>query len=747
MRSQLASFTPQLTNFDWGASIETGTGNLTAGTKTYHIQLLNRVGLNLLSPGKALTTETGDRIIITIPTEVIKEGEDIWGFVISASSTGNIEDAVQIAVIDYRLSDQVSTIELPVEIAFSEPAHIETDNLSVANAASLPSGSDLINGQLRYLEDATTWYRYDEEIDTWVEHYFDNPNTFIGNTKEEKGADQELGANLIIPPLPVDDNANPVTTNPIRYWLIGAELEDEGITLSGSFNLRIAINGSTVSDTGQVWGNVFAGLFKFQLVGYYRLLTRAIDTGMEGVGVTQTWHPQYNLLSLPLNLPAGFAAVFDVWLEADLASLAGAGFEAGDTLSIGFDRLGRIGIPSDIAQLTGDVILGSGNQLLVLPNKILDGKAIAGGFYFDSPTTSGIFNTAPANTPNQVVIINGATGGTVRTSIAPANVLSSEVIRCTFSTEAGYTDPTEFSDPFTLSVTGGLTVTVQHPVNPNNRATVRANYPDGAIASSVLADWDNPQFRLYLLQGSTLYEKQSLIVSDSATTQTVQIQDLEDFRQVEFIPSGTAVLGADFGLFAPGKPSLAQLTGGVLQPNTYQTAIRYEYPAPNSLITRINHAVEGTIKVFPQTFEDLLTTFQRWSNTIISVAQARELDTKLRTPLSVWLMSDLGYAPYLLRFDITSPDDGRNVIRFNQGTGGFIPLKTLGLRFATNTQLFDAYSTIRIGSGLIAEEDIAGRAISVRLDENAIVPIETRSNLIDEQGNILVDEFGNLVVF
>lgn len=742
MRSQLASFTPQLTNSAWLIEVETGLGNLTANSKSFYAQLQNRVGFNLLSSAKLLNWNTGDRIKLIIPAEIIKNGEDIWWFVVSAEDTGNIQDAVQIAAIALRLSDQVNSISLPVEFYLSEDAHLETSNLSVATAANLPSSSDQINGQLRYLDDESKWYRYDEEIDIWVEHFFDTANTYLGSTQDIKGADQELGADLIIPPLPINTDSSPITTQPIRYWLIGEETEEDGVTLNGSFNLRIDINGSSVSDTGQVWGNIFAGLFKFQLIGYYRLLTRGIDTGMESVGVTKTWHPQYSLLSLPLNLPAGYAAVYDIWLEGDISNL----IDAGDSLEISFDQLGRVGIPSDLAELTGDVVFSKGNQLLVLPNKILDGSAIAGGFYFNAPTESGIFNSAPANTPNQVVILNGATGGTIRTSVAPANLLSSEVVRATFSTEAGYSDPSEFSDVFILTTTDGLSITVSHPVNPNNRASIRANYPDPAIAGSILADWGNPDFRVYVLQGSTLWEEQELRTSESSSTQEIEINSLENFVQVGFIPDASSILGIDFSLFSPGKPSLSALGNGVLPPNSYQVAIRYEYPAPNNLITRIRHDVEGAIKVFPQSFEDLLSTFQRWSNTIISVAEARELDTKLREPLSVWLFSDLGYAPYLLRFDITGVDDGRNIIRFNQGAGGFVPLKTLGLRIGTNTQLFDAYSTVRIGSGLIAEEDIAGRAIAIRLDENAIAPIETRSNLIDAGGNILIDELGNLLV-
>ena len=381
MRSQLGSFVRQLTNFDWDVRVEPG-GNLIAGTKSFEAQLVNRVGRNLLSPTKTVTYDNGDKIIIVIPADLIQLGEDVWKILISGQDTDNNQDAVQLVEVDYRGSDGIPIITLPIEIELTEPAHIETLNLSVPTAASLPSGSDLINGQVRAVDDEEgKLYRYQELTDTWVEHYFDSPYTYIANTKDIGGSDQELGADLIIPPLPIEGDSSPITTNPIRYWLVNGEDETEGTTLSGSFNLRISINGATVSETGKVWGNVFAGLFKFQLIGYYRLLTRAIDTGMMAVGVTQSWHPTYNLLTLPINLPAGYAAVYDIWLSADTLALSNAGFNEGDTLSLSFEQLGRVGIPSDIAALTGDVIFGEGNKVKVLPNKIWGGKGVAGGFF------------------------------------------------------------------------------------------------------------------------------------------------------------------------------------------------------------------------------------------------------------------------------------------------------------------------------------------------------------------------------
>ncbi len=114
---------------------------------------------------------------------------------------------------------------------------------------------------------------------------------------------------------------------------------------------------------------------------------------------------------------------------------------------------------------------------------------------------------------------------------------------------------------------------------------------------------------------------------------------------------------------------------------------------------------------------------------------------------SVWLISDLGYAPYLLDPSLSQAHDNRNAIRWNDGSlGGLRPLKTLGLRFANSSQIFDPYSTVKIGSGLIVERDIIGKAVSIRLAPDAIAPVESYSNLIDDTGNILMTDDGQLIV-
>ncbi|ELS01204.1 hypothetical protein Xen7305DRAFT_00009060 [Xenococcus sp. PCC 7305] len=751
MRSQLGSFKAQLTNLDWSALAETG-GNLSAGSINLYIQLRNRVGRNLLSPSKTVAYAAGEKIAVEIATSVAQPGEDGWQVIISGEKTGSSSDAVQLATYDLKdLADQVTINALPATIELTEDFHLETDNLVVATVADLPLNA--IAGMVREVTDESgKIYVWNETANSWEDYTPPSYFTELGNTRNEGGSDQFLRSDeLLIPPLMFDVEVVRVSTTPVRYWLLNEAPEGAGPDIADNINLEISINGATVSDDGRFWGAVFSGLIKFELVGYYRLLSAGLDTGLDGVGVTQAWNFSSNFLTLPNPLSPGYAAVYDIWLEADTSVLAQAGYEAGDVLSIDFDHLGKVGIPQPaLSALVGkNIVFGDKEKMIVLPNKWLTGTALIDGFLcLNNTELSGIFNSAPANTSGQSVIIKGSTGGTIRTSEAPAELTSDERVLAVFSTQDGFTNPGEFSDVLTTTSPGGITVTVQHPVNSSLEATIREDYPDKTIAGNIFADWQNLPFRIYLLQGTTLWEQQTLEISASAETQDITITELSDFIDVTNTPPQNAELlfGVDYSLFKPSKPSAVASVGGSLAANTYQVAIRYEYSAPNNIITRLRHDIDGvTVKRLNTTFEEILSVSQLWRDEVITRAQARELPFESRVPNSVWQISDLSNAPFIVDLSLVSADNGRDILRFSEGQGGLRPLRTL-LRVRDRTgSLFPGYSTLTIGEGLQATENTLESAIAITLDPDVVPAIVGSVNLVGPSGSLLTGPSGSLL--
>lgn len=751
MRSQHGSFTERFAQLDWAVEQLASEGNLTANTYHFSVSAFNRVGRGLLSGIKSITTVAGDKIRITLGSSLVQPGEDVWGIIVSCQTTGNQNEAVQVAMFDVRdRADQVSTFELPGEIEFTEDYQLETIDLAVDSSGDLPLA--VPHGAVRTITDESDRIVFWSAIAAqWENYFFDSIFTYLGNPQNEEGSDQILGADPIIPPLMFDTEVSRVTTTKERYWLVNEAAEGQGADLEGNINLRIFINGATTKGN-IIWGNVFAGLIKFELVGYYRLLSRGLDSSLDFVGVTQEWHPAENQLTLPDPLPAGYAAVYDIWLDGDTSLFSLAGYEASDVLSISFDYLGKVGryIPELAALIGEDMVFADRDRLLVLPNKILSGSAIVKKFFFEKAREEkGIFSDVSPNTPNQNLIINGATGGTIRTSTSSAT-LSSEAIRATFSTEAGYTNPSDYSNEVTLSESSGLRITLNNPVGLNNKATVRSDYPDPLIAGNDQADWDNPLQRIYLvLNDLTIYEQQTPVTSGSSATQTIEITDLSDYLDVtENPPQDAEVLfGSNFSLFKPGTPELEELVGGSLPAGTYKVAVRIEYPEPNYSITRLDQSSSHLIPQLNQTFAEALAGFKIWQDKRLTTEEMRSLPTADRVSYSVWINTSFGNVPYILDPTITSEDDGRNVIRFDNGIGGFIPLKSFGTAWGNSTgEILDRYSTVRVSAPLNAIADPQSAAIALYLDTTQLTSFRAYDTLVDSAGDILTDTAGNILI-
>ena len=92
---------------------------LTGGTTTiahnyyYHLQLENRSGKNLLSDSFQINVPAGNKLVWTIPLSAIETGDEIFYYVLSASTTGNDTDAVILAKIQSRDADQTN-IRYPI---------------------------------------------------------------------------------------------------------------------------------------------------------------------------------------------------------------------------------------------------------------------------------------------------------------------------------------------------------------------------------------------------------------------------------------------------------------------------------------------------------------------------------------------------------------------------------------------------------------------------------------------------------
>ena len=433
--------------------------------------------------------------------------------------------------------------------------HVNTSNLEVATASELPSGSDLINGIVRKVTDEDKIYAYNEEEAAFLTHKFSSINTFLTETDLEEGADQLLGA---APIFSVPRKEAGVDSVRVRYWLLNGFSEQDNPVISAgqSFNFIIYVNGESYTDSEgkTIWFNqVFDGLIKFELVGYYRYLNAAFDNSIDSAGIEQIWSPSSipkSILTLPQDLPAGWAAVVDVWLSFDEITRANRGIQETDFIGIEFDRPRKFSAPSPLTNALGNnTIFGTDDRALVLPNKIFAGKGVINGR--DVSVEEQVLEGISQDTDNQLVVINSL-DGSVRVVQPAEEIFNEEIVRASISTSPGRTNPSEVSNSVTLTAGQSLSVTIAHPVI-GNRATVRGDYPDPLIVGSTLAFWDNPEMRLAIAHDGTLYEANYLVSADTISSQTIEISSLDDFVEVGFLPE----VASDFGLFKPQAPTIS----------------------------------------------------------------------------------------------------------------------------------------------------------------------------------------------
>ncbi len=755
MRAQFGLIPEIVDPLDWNLSVTANGGSLSAiANILVYVQLTNRRGRNLLSAPKNIAISANDSLVVTFNTSIVREGEDPWWFIISAETIGDNTQAVQIAEVEYKSrADQQSTLALPLDVTFTLDEHLETTNLSVTTAANLPSNP--LNGTIRTIDDqGGAIVYYNEILANWEPYYFPTVFTYQDDTENTEGSDQGLADDILVPGLLFDSQVSQITTVPVRYALINDNPEGNGINLEGQIDLIVFVNGEAVNVNNLFVGSVYSDIIKFQLIGFYRISNRSIDQGIDGTFVTQEWNAANNQLRLSSQLPPGWAAIYDIWLDADSSVFALTEHQPGDVLSFAFVYRGKVGrfVP-ELAALIGDfVVSGEEGQLKLLPNRLTTGSAIVARFFIEQTVDDiGVLNSILADTPNQLLIVNGATGGTYRTTTAPANLTTSEGIIASFSTEPGFTNPSELSDIVTLSAPGGFTITLNHPVLPNNRAAIRESYPDPVVAAETNADWTNPSIRLYAIYNeTTIYQKDDLITSGSSPTQTEQIDTFNGWTIVPIIPdrNNTITNGINYGLFDPIKIDPVVPIAGALPTGTYQFVFRYEYPTNNLAITRIDHQAADAIKRLGQTFEDILSSQQLFRDEVLTLETARELPVINRIQNSVWQMGDLGNALYILKLDLNLPDDGRNAIRFNSGPGGFIPLNELGVKIIDqNGDTLDRYSTIRISSPLIATVDTLTRSIQLSIDQSLLNSPVVDINLLDTGLEFFSDVSGDLLTW
>ncbi|MBW4469282.1 MAG: hypothetical protein KME45_03360 [Stenomitos rutilans HA7619-LM2] len=617
-------------------------GSLTgSGTLYFCAQLRSRAGLNLPTTPVSVSYTAGQRIAVTIASSAISavEAGSAHAVVISAATTNDVTQMVKLGSFSLLQSDQITQVTLPQTFYLSTPAQIALAQ-AIATQASLPTGSDLLQGMVRQITAPTGgvaagYYKYEPNATSgaiaaspngyWVSSYpwIDAPNgftTYIGiSTDNPGGCDyplQAVGSDALLLPA-----YNPVAgaSTPLRIAIENGLTEDGGNSVEAlsPIGMIVLANGVNLSAA-------FSGAIDVTYLGLARKSTGTLDTSDPNVGVNKTVtlfagaaNAQQNAqgnstlssyastnLTFPQAVPRGYFALFTVRFNAQANKVSQ--FINGEDITLYLDAVGDVGEYSALAEAIGDTVLRysdlpNDGYLRVLPaaNSIVSqpGLGVFQGYIARRAGTRSA-SLSVADTAGQKVAIAGTSNGQIIVRQPSDTLLPTEALRTKVSTSPGTADATAtgaaFSSAISVGTSGTLNIALTYPTS------IRANYPDEIAGTT--APYNVPRLKVYLKVGGVITEQSVLItVTPGGGTQNIVVSANSGSTV------GTLPTNADpaFCLFNAPSASGSAGTGGSLAAGSYQYAVVPHFPTGNMQATALSHKVsDGCV---PEILTDLAT--------------------------------------------------------------------------------------------------------------------------------------------
>ena len=574
------SVRPQSGQNDWSVTASSGGSTSTGGTLTFFLQARNRAGRNLLSEGKAVTWTAGQQVVVTINASARQSGEDIFSFILSAS-TSTPQQARQLAEWRAKNTNQVTNRTLPATITLNS-SELLLLAPTVANLAALPTTR--VNGMVRQV--GADFYKWDSEATEgtvqagsgyWVQ--VPRATTFLSSTESEGGCDRSVEADNVEVILPLPYIGDGSDSTPVVYWLLNGFSEDTGSSwpVGTLIGLATALNGQPTT--------VLEGKARIKVLGKVRRSTGILESLPESNSIFV--NSGDFVFSLSEEIDRGYGIAIEISLTFVLAELTSF-IPVDATVNIYPFLRRQVGIFNPFGTFFGESVVTQGDKWRILP-EIIGFKRGSGigqiNGYITPFLSSEIFLIGLlADTANQKVCVSGALGGscTIR-----ANPLQSEAIRAIISTLPGESTPSAWTTPLAIQNGQIFQATVTFP------STVRSNYPD--VIAGMGASFNCSQLRVYFRIGGVIYRRnQPINLAGGSITFT--IMDLLDTTIVSNLPSSPSP-DFNFWSYNPITTSLSSGTGTLS--GNIEVAVAYFYPSPNPRLTSISHSTDlGSLPEF-----------------------------------------------------------------------------------------------------------------------------------------------------
>ena len=748
-------------------------GSLTAGSGFLTFQAGNRTGQNKLSDGASTPAEqglavswtAGQKIRIEFGTGARASGEDIFFYIVSFSATNDVTTMQQVAKIRTRAATSVTTttgtvhypgqgvqLTLPIAIEITNDDQLVVGGMA-ADSSALPSNP--LYGNVRYLQDVSQYWEYDDEASSgelaagpgyWVRRLTGFNQYVASMTQPAQGepTPQVQGAHrafidlqpgiqsdviLVSPAYPFDNVLQPVE-HATKFMISNGDAPGAGspILANESVDVIWLVDGVNKSIA-------FTGVAIVKLLGRVDRVTMELDTNIPGVDTPVVLEPTISGgaggIITPAELSVGFGWVYSIQLKADTSAVAasGAPLTAGSVLTFYPRIVGSLGEVAPYAVTTGSVVNEVGDEMRVVPNGV--GAVVSEGSatIYDEIIEQGYLvplggpTTIPGiltSTENQYVVISGPLKQ-VRLRQNPGDIQSNEgqiaVIGTGLGPDSGKFTASAYSG--VVAIAGGtevLRMVVAHS------PTIRASYPDDRIAGSALGavNWDSVV--PFVEFGGTIYEMPAVTVG--ASPQNIDITDLAAGTVITNLPDTSADPG--FGLYESITPTGTARSGSSsLAAGSYR--IGFYYLATGNQVTRISHDTSnGSMRVnrqdenvartnTPQTF----TGSQRFNVTDVSSASGIANISTVDGNLYNWTLDEdvtaVNFSGFIagtnFKMNITNPSESFTLSGWGGNVQWVSSAPTIG---EYNVLQFISFNgTVLMGWEAVADEWVQGLATAL----------------------------------
>lgn len=558
----------------------TGGGSTTsavAGTWRFWLQGRNRSGYNVFSSAAIASLTPGSSVVITIPGDCRRDGEDIHAWVLSATKDSADPTAAQVVAKVNGYDEFGNLTALPATITLSRDAHFGL-GVQVNNEAQLPIGSDRLMGMRRYIDSTALIKEWNGQ--SWESVFPQSFSTYLFTASDVGGALRSVrliddDRYVTIPAYPADDTPDGIgeMSPPVGYWI----RNDSAVAIASGTGLAMRVTLGTKE--------INSGFIRLRFLGYTNTLTGELDIDdgfggvMNGVGSWVGYSGELTGLRLPKDLPQYFAYTVEVAVQTTRLLLSN---EALDGEIFRFDLgffLSRAAY-NPLAALVNSFIGTSEDRRRILPNTGLGAIALPG-----SGNISGyIFQNAPrqevsgflANSANQNIVLTNE-GFAYVSGVVP----DSTGLRAIASTTPG-TGRAIAPKPIALNGSQNISVSVNYP----NR--IRHDYPD-VIAGSTMGRFNATRIRILVRKvGETDIRQYSEIPLVGASSGTFVVGGDNAPTIVSSLPTPSP----EFGLYEPTSDgvAIAPVSGSsILSAGDYEVSVAFYF---EGTITSITHSPE-----------------------------------------------------------------------------------------------------------------------------------------------------------